>query len=303
MRIVFFGTPEIARGCLEELIDGGYEVVCAVTRADKPQGRGLKIEYSPVKRLALERGIELYQPAGLKNDEVRARLAAFGADMFVTCAYGRIFPPDILAMPPSGCINVHASLLPAYRGASPINRALLNGEKTGGVTIMYMDEGIDTGDMILKKSMEIPDDMDFGEYYAALTALGRKALREFFAFAEKGSFNREKQDDASASYAPKVEKAETYINFNDSAERIYNKIRALSPSPCSRTALAGKECKLYKAVKGNSSGGQNPGMVVKADKNGIEIACADKSIIITELQPEGKNRMTSSAFIAGNRIL
>ncbi|MDD4124270.1 MAG: methionyl-tRNA formyltransferase [Eubacteriales bacterium] len=303
MRIVFFGTPEIAQGCLEELLDGGYNVVCVVTRADKPKGRGYKTEYSPVKKLALERGIETFQPVSLRNEEARVRLSENSADIFITCAYGRIFPSEILAIPPMGCVNVHASLLPAYRGASPINRTIMNGEKTGGVTIMYMDEGIDTGDMILKRSMEIPDDMDFGGYYEALTDLGRKALREFFVLAEKGIINREKQDDTAATYAPKVEKEETPLDFSDTAEHIYNKIRGLCPVPCAHMMLAGKRCKIYKAVRGKLCDNIIPGTILKADKNGIEIACGDNSIIITELQPDGKAKMTAAAFTAGNKVL
>jgi methionyl-tRNA formyltransferase len=176
----------------------------------------------------------------------------------------------------------------------------MNGDKTGGITIMYMDEGMDTGDMILKMPMEIPDDMDFGSYYQALTALGRRALKKFLELAEKGNFSREKQDETRATYAPKVEKEEELLDFNNTAEHIYNKIRGFSPSPCAYTTITGKRCKIYKAVRGISSG--VPGSVIKADKNGIEIACSDKSIIITELQPEGKNKMTAAAFIAGNRV-
>ena len=302
MKIVFFGTPEIAYGCLEELINGGYDVACVVTGVDKPRGRGYKTQYSPVKKLALEKGIEVFQPSSLRDIEVQNRLKSYNADIFITCAYGKIFPPEVLNIPPMGCINVHASLLPAYRGAAPIYRALLNGEKAGGVTIMYMDEGMDTGDIALIRATEIPEDMDYSGYYNALTGLGRKALTEFLEKAKKGEATRIKQDHSKATYAPKLEKEETLLDFNDTAENIYNKIRALTPNPCAYTLLGGKRCKIHKAFRGESSGGFKPGEIIKADRTGIEIAASDKSIIITELQPEGRGKMNVTAFLAGNKL-
>jgi methionyl-tRNA formyltransferase len=303
MRIVFFGTPEIAYGCLEELLDKGYNVVAAVTGTDKPQGRGYKVDISPVKRLALERGVEVYQPDSLRKPEVWDKLKEYNADIFITCAYGKIFPAQVLSIPPMGCVNVHASLLPAYRGASPIYRAIMNGDKVGGVTIMYMDEGMDTGDIALTKEMEIPRDMDFGSYYNAITSLGRAALTEYLEKAKAGEVVRRKQDHSKATYAPKIEKEETVLDFNDTAENIYNKIRGLSPTPCAYTTLGGKRCKIYKALLGESNCGKQPGDIIKADKTGIEVACNDKSVIITDLQPEGKNKMTAAAFLAGNKLV
>lgn len=305
MKIIFFGTPEIARECLAALSDSGHEVVLAVTKADKPQGRGYKIEYSPVKTFAMERALPIFQPLRLKDEKVRDFLASHGADMFVTCAYGKIFPPEILKIPPLGCVNVHASLLPRYRGASPINRTLMAGDKTGGVTIMYMDEGMDTGDMAHQKTVEIPGDMDYGGYYELLTQTGKKALLEFLSLCERGAVRREKQNECLATYAPKVEKAEMVLDFTKTAEELFNKIRALSPQPCARAFLSDKMCKIYKAALGNplEKGAVSPGKVMGVSKNGIEIAASDQSIVITELQPEGKNRMDAYAYALGNFAL
>lgn len=301
MKAVFFGTPDIASACLERLIAVGVDVIYAVTRADKPKGRGYKVEFSPVKQTALDHGIPVYQPATLRNGEAFELLSSLGADVFITVAYGRILPPDILAIPPMGCINMHASLLPSLRGASPINRAIMNGDKVGGVTVMYMDEGLDTGDIVLQKTVDIPEDMDFGTYYDVITNLGCDALEDYVNLAANGAVTRTPQDHTNATYAAKVEKEETLLDFGDDTDSLYNKIRGLCPAPCAYTYLAGKRVKVYKAEKGSGSG--RPGSILAANKKGIEIASSNGSIIITELQPEGKGRMTASAFLAGNKVV
>ena len=301
MKAVFFGTPDIASACLERLLSVGVEVIYVVTRADKPKGRGYKVEYSPVKQTAVDHGIPVYQPVTLRDGNAFELLSSLGADVFVTVAYGRILPPDILAIPPMGCINMHASLLPYLRGASPINRALMNGDTVGGVTVMYMDEGMDTGDIILQKTVDIPEDTDFGTYYDVITKLGCDALEDYVNLALGGNVIRTPQDHTLATYAPKVEKEETLLDFSESRDSVYNKIRGLSPSPCAYTFLAGKRVKVHKAEKGNGSG--RPGSVISVSKRGIEVAVSDGSIIITVLQPEGKGVMTSSAFIAGNKVI
>lgn len=301
MKAVFFGTPDIASACLERLIAVGVDVIYAVTRADKPKGRGYKVEFSPVKQTALDHGILVYQPATLRDGEAFELLSSLGADVFITVAYGRILPPDILAIPPMGCINMHASLLPSLRGASPINRAIMNGDKVGGVTVMYMDEGLDTGDIVLQKTVDIPEDMDFGTYYDVITNLGCDALEDYVNLAANGAVTRTPQDHTNATYAAKVEKEETLLDFGDGTDALYNKIRGLCPAPCAYTYLAGKRVKVYKAEKGSGSG--RPGSILAANKKGIEIASSNGSIIITELQPEGKGRMTASAFLAGNKVV
>ncbi len=301
MKAVFFGTPDIASACLERLIAVGVDVIYAVTRADKPKGRGYKVEFSPVKQTALDHGIPVYQPSTLRDGEAFELLSSLGADVFITVAYGRILPPDILAIPPMGCINMHASLLPSLRGASPINRAVMNGDKVGGVTVMYMDEGLDTGDIVLQKTVDIPEDMDFGTYYDVITSLGCDALEDYVNLAANGAVTRTPQDHTTATYAAKVEKEETLLDFGDSTDSLYNKIRGLCPAPCAYTYLAGKRVKVYKAEKGSGSG--SPGSILAANKKGIEVASSDGSVIITELQPEGKGRMTASAFLAGNKVV
>ena len=326
MKAVFFGTPELAASCLKRLLECGVEVLYAVTAPDKPKGRGYKLESSEVKKAAQENGVPVYQPVSLRNEEARAFLESLGADVFITAAYGKIFPPEILSIPPMGCVNVHASLLPRYRGASPINRAIINGETLGGVTIMYMDEGMDTGDIILTKAAPIPYDMDFGAYYALVTSLGCDALEEYIRLAGSGRVGHVKQNNDLATYAPKVEKEETQIDFTKPSVAVYNLIRGLCPAPGAYTFLAGKRVKIYKAKLTHLNGqpypkcccadranafaeltvndriSGEPGEILFADKRGICIACGAGAIVITELQPEGKGRMTVQAFLAGNKV-
>ncbi len=327
MKAVFFGTPEIAEACLRRLAHIGVDVVCVVTAPDKPKGRGYKLESSAVKKTALELGLPVYQPATLRTAEVREYLASLGADVFITAAYGKIFPPEVLDIPPMGCVNVHASVLPMLRGASPINRAIINGDTLGGVTIMYMDEGMDTGDIILTKTAVIPYDMDFGAYYGLVTELGCDALEDYVNLAAGGKVGRVKQNNDLATYAPKVQKEETLIDFTKPCKDVYNLIRGLCPVPCACTYLAGKRVKVFKAKFAHSEGQPynqryfddragafaeltandkhtgEPGEILFADKRGICIACGAGAIVITELQPEGKGRMTAQAFLAGNKVI
>ncbi len=308
MKTIFFGTPVLAAECLKAAISAGFDIVCVVTRADKPQGRGYVSAPSPVKVLAAENGIEVFQPEKLGEIQVAENLKSFGAELFLTAAYGKILPPEILSIPKKGAINIHASLLPKLRGPSPINRALLGGDKIGGVSLMYMDESMDTGDVILRLPMEIPDDMDFGKYSGELAVLGGKALKFLYNALKNEPGDRlhaEKQDHTGATYAKKITKEEMVLDFTQPATLNYNKVRALSPSPCARTTVAGRMCKIYKAeLKSGCFSPSRPGRIVSADKNGIEIECGDGSgsIVITELQPAGKNKMSASAFIAGNII-
>ncbi len=301
MRIVFFGTPEIAAGVLEAVLDAGHDVCLVVTRADKPKGRGNKIIFSPVKELAISRDIEVFQPSGLKDAAVQDKLASMNADLFLTVAYGRIFPQEVLDMPPKGCINIHASLLPKLRGASPINRALINGDTEGGVTVMHMDAGVDTGDMLLVKKTQIPDDMYFDEYYALITKLAAEAACEYLKLAEEGTVVPIPQQHELATHADKITKEDEKLDFSLPCKTVFDRIRGLSPNPCAHIVLAGKNVKIYKAHKGDGNG--RPGDVISAGKAGIEIACGVGSIVITELQPESKSRMSAVAFLAGNKVM
>ncbi len=299
MKIVFFGTPEIAKGVLQAVVDAGHDVCLVVTRADKPKGRGNKVVCSPVKQLALELGIEVFQPITLKDEAVWDVLRGQNADMFLTVAYGRIFPREVLDMPKLGCVNMHASLLPKLRGASPINRALMEGHSEGGVTVMKMADGVDTGDMLLVKKTAIPEDMYFDEYYEVITGLGCDAIVEYLS--RYNEIVPVVQDHDKATHADKITKEDENVDFTLSAREVFNRIRGLSPDPCVHITLAGKRVKVYKARLCDGKG--QAGQVISANKQGIEIACGEGSIVITELQPESKGRMTAGAFLAGNKVM
>ncbi len=300
MRIVFMGTPDFAVSSLEALYESGHEVVLVVTQPDRPKGRGYTLTPSPVKKYALEKGTEVISPANIKDDEVLQKLINADADLFIVTAYGRILPKNILDIPKLGCINLHASLLPSLRGAAPINRAIMNGDKIGGVTLMYMDEGMDTGDMIITREIEIKHDWCAEDYHDALAEIGKDALKEFLAIAENGTIPRTKQNESEATYAAKIGNADAHIIFNESAVDTRNRIRGLSPFPGSFFFLNGKRIKVRKASLGNGSG--VAGTVLSTDKGGIEIACAEGSVIITQLCPEGKGVCDAESYLRGNKI-
>ncbi|MBQ9848516.1 MAG: methionyl-tRNA formyltransferase [Clostridia bacterium] len=300
MRIVFMGTPDFAVASLEALYEAGQDVALVVTQPDRPKGRGYKLTPSPVKSFALEHGTEVIAPESLKDEEVVEKLKSVNADLFIVTAYGRILSKRILDIPKLGCVNVHASLLPYWRGAAPINRAIMNGDKVGGVTVMFMDEGMDTGDMIIKRELDIGSDWDAGIYHDALAALGKDALKDFITLAESGNIPREKQDGSLATYAAKIGNEDAFLSFEESAEATYNRIRGLSPFPASFFFLDGKRIK----VKGAriSDGKGECGTVISTDKGGIEIACADGSVILTCICPEGKGQCDCESYLCGHKI-
>ena len=299
MKIVFMGTPEFASTALQALIDDGQEIALVLSQPDKPKGRGYKVEESEVKRLALENNIEVITPTTLKDVSVHEKLKSVGADLFIVAAYGKILPKAILDIPHMGCINIHASLLPALRGAAPINRAIMEGHCKGGITIMYMDEGLDTGDIILQEEMDIPPDMTAGEYHDKMALLGGKAIIKFLRLAENGNIPRCVQDCSVATYAKKIEKNDCYIDFSLTAKQTLNQIRGLSPYPCGYTFLCDKRIKIFAARLGNGSGKARS--ILSAGIDGIEVACSEGSILITELCPEGKGRMTAENYLRGNK--
>lgn len=296
-RIVFMGTPDFALPPLKRILEDGHRVTLVVTQTDKPKNRGMALSPSPVKAFALERGLKVFQPQSLRDAEAQRIIGDENADYIVVAAYGKILPAEVLSAPRLGCINIHASLLPRHRGAAPVNRAVMAGDKVGGVTVMYMDEGLDTGDIALQKETPIPDDMTAGEYGDALSGLGAQAISEFLA---SESHARTKQDGALASYAAKIEKAETAVDFSRPGAEVCNKIRGLSPSPCAYALINGARFKLVRALCGCGRG--KPGSVLAADKSGIEIACGEGSVVITRLQPEGRRAMSAAEFLAGHRI-
>lgn len=297
--IVYMGTPDFASVILDNLVEGGYNVSLVVSQMDKPRGRGNVMSPSPVKAAAMKRNIPVITPASVKSEEALEVLREANPDLIVVAAYGQILPESILNLPKYGCINVHASLLPEYRGAAPINRAIMNGEKEGGVTIMYMEKGLDTGDMLHVKKMDITDDMDAGEYHDALCSLGSEALLEFLADFENGNAYREKQEEERATYAAKILKDELEIDFSLPCEKVRNFIRGTAPFPACYFVLNGKRIKALKAELGSASG--EVGKALKHEL-GIEIICGSGSVIITSLKPEGKRVMTGAEYLVGNKV-
>ncbi len=302
MKIVFMGTPDFAVPCLQEIIDSGEEVVGVYSQPDKPRGRGHKVQPPPVKELAVQYQIPVFQPASLRTEEAQRQLKALAPDLVVVVAYGKILPTEILQIPPLGCVNVHASLLPKYRGAGPIQWSVLNGETETGVTTMYMEEGLDTGDMILSKHTEIGKDETASELHDRLSVLGAEALRETLPLLAKGTAPCVKQDDQLASYAPMLTKELCEINFAQNAALIHNQIRGLSTWPCATTTLLGKRLKVYRSeLVEYDSRDWKPGEIL-CNKTFI-VGCAEKTAIrFTEVQFEGSKRMSSQDFLRGKSV-
>lgn len=296
-KIVYMGTPDFAVEPLKRICEDGHKVSLVVTQPDKQRGRGMAFTPTPVKAFALEKGIKVFQPQSLRDEEAQRIIQAENADYIIVAAYGKILPIEVLNAAKHGCVNIHASLLPRHRGAAPINRAIMEGDTVGGVTVMHMAEGLDTGDMILCKQIPIPDDMTAGEYHDALSVLGADAISEFLA---EENHSRTPQDDSLATYAAKIEKAEAEIDFSLTCNAVYNKIRGLSPYPSAFAVINGRRFKLISALRGNGKGAA--GTVISATKAGIEIACGEGSVIITTLQPEGKRAMTAAEFLVGNKL-
>lgn len=300
MKVLFMGTPEYADIILRELIKE-HDVLAVVSQPDKPQGRKRKIIYSPVKKTAIENNIPLIQPDRIRRKENIEVLEAFNADVFVVAAYGQILTEKILNIPRYGCINVHGSLLPKYRGAAPIQWSLINGETETGVTIMRMDKGIDTGDMILAEKVAIFPEDTAGSLYNRLAVTGASALLKAMADIERGTARYTKQIDEEASYAPMISKETGYIDFNKTSDSIVNLVRGLSPWESAYVYLE-EEIKVWNAEKleGNFSG--EAGEIVEINKNGLAIKTSDSAVLITEMQGKGGKRMDASAYARGRRL-
>ncbi|MBR5859660.1 MAG: methionyl-tRNA formyltransferase [Clostridia bacterium] len=300
MKIVFMGTPDFAVYSLEALYESGHEVALVVSQPDRPKGRGYHLTPSPVKQYALDHGTEVITPETLKDDSVVEKLKSVNADLFIVTAYGRILPKNILEIPAIDCFNLHASILPYWRGAAPINRAIMNGDVLGGVTVQYMAEGIDTGDIAVIKEVPILDEWCAGDYHDALALAGKEAIKEFLKLAEVGNIPRIPQDHEKATHAAKIGNEDAYLTFNETNIDVRNRIRGLSPFPASFFFINGKRFKVRKAILGNGNG--EYGTVLSTDKGGIEVACAVGSVIITELCPEGKGVCDAVSFLRGNKI-
>ncbi len=300
MKIVFMGTPDISVPALENIIKAGYDVCAAVTNPDRAKGRSSKLIYSPVKECALAHGIVVLQPEKARDASFKAELKALDPDLAVVMAYGQIIDKELLEIPKLGCINIHASLLPKYRGAAPISAVILNGEKKTGVTTMYMDEGIDTGDLLLSKEIEISDKETCGSLEEKIAAVGAELILETLTALENGTLKRIPQE-GEASYVKMIKKQAGVIDWTDSAVNIERKVRAFNPWPGSFTYYDGLIMKIYSADVVECSG-YAPGVIAES-KDRLLIQTGKGGLEIQELQLEGKKRMQTSDFLRGCKIL
>ncbi|MDD6490309.1 MAG: methionyl-tRNA formyltransferase [Clostridia bacterium] len=295
MRIVFMGTPEFAVPCLKALIDDKNEIVGVFTQPDKPKGRGYTLTPPPVKVTALENNIDVFQPKTLKDGTALEILKRLNPEMIVVVAYGKILPKEIIDLTKYGCINIHASLLPEYRGAAPIQWAVLDGKKKTGVTAMYMDVGLDTGDMLMKSETEIGENETADELHDRLSVLGSELIVKVVHSAVDGTLIREKQDDSKSCYAKMLTKEMSKIDFTKSAQEVHNQVRGLNSWPSASALLNGKRIKIHRTLIAHGKG--EPGQVLSL--NPLVVACGEGAVEITELQPEGKKRMSAQSFING----
>ena len=312
MKIIFMGTPELARECLRAVYEKeGVEVAAVVTRPDKQKGRGMKLVFSPVKEYAAEHGIPVYQPKTLRDGLFQEVLDEIQPELIIVAAYGNILPPYVIEYPKYGCINAHGSLLPKYRGASPIQRAIIDGETETGITAMYMDNGLDTGDIIKKYPCAITEDDDYGTVHDKLAILAGKAMCETIDAIEAGTVTRTKQSDEGSNYAAKIEKEDTILDFTGSAWSLWNRIRGLNPDPCAVTKTPdGKllkitSSKVLEGLPDEPQEPQQPGTVITLSPKGqgmMTVVCGEGLLGITGVVPEGKKPMSAGDFIRGRRI-
>lgn len=301
MRILFMGTPDFAVASLKRLVEDGHEICGVFTQPDKPKNRGHKLAFSPVKEYAITQDLAVYQPLKMRDGEAMGIVETLDPELIVVAAYGKILPEDILNYPKYGSINVHSSLLPKYRGAAPINWAILDGEAETGVSIMYMAKELDAGDVILQKTTPISDGEDAQMLTARLAALGADALSEAVVALGNGTATRMPQGDVF-TYASMLSREMSAIDWSRSARAIDCQVRGLIPWPCAAAELAGTKFKIFRTVPGNATE-KAPGTILSAGKQGIEVACGDgKSLYITELQAEGGKRMAAAAYLLGHPI-
>ena len=303
MKILFMGTPDFAIASLRELIDSGEEIFGVITQPDKPRGRGYELMPTPVKAFALERGLEVYQPDTLRGEEFAALLEKLSPELIAVTAYGKILPENVLDFPKYGCINVHGSLLPEYRGAAPMQRAIIEGKSETGVTIMYMEKGLDTGDMLLVEKCKIDDADNFEDIHDRLSEIGAKALVRVVDILKRGEAVRVPQDNALATYAAKIEKSDCAIDFSKSAREVHNLIRGLSPIPLSFTKTPdGKLLKILETrIFDEEKSFGEVGEVFYAGEE-IRVACGKGAVSLLLVLPEGKGRMSAADFVRGRKI-
>lgn len=310
MKLIFMGTPDFSASILEDIIKSGHEVIAVVTQPDKQKGRGHEVSFTPVKEMALKYDIEVLQPVKIREPEVLAKLKDMAPDVIVVAAFGQILPKELLDIPPLGCINVHFSLLPKYRGAAPIQYAIINGEKETGITIMYMDEGIDTGDIILQRALPIDREETAGSLFDKMAVLGGELIIEALQQLGEGKAVRTPQNHKEATYYKMIHKEMGKLDFSKSAESLERLIRGLSPWPSAYTYLEGKTLKLWKAeVEPDSAAGVSgaseikPGEIAQIRKDAMVIKTGDGLLVVKELQLEGKKRMAADAFLRGYPVV
>ena len=297
MKLIFAGTPEFAAQALQAIVDAGHEVALVLSQPDRPAGRGMTLQASPVKKLALEKGIEVFQPLSLKDAAAQEKIAAVGAEVMVVAAYGLILPQVVLDMPRFGCLNIHASLLPRWRGAAPIQRALLAGDAASGVCIMQMEAGLDTGPVLLRGAFPIAPDDTSVTLHARLAALGAQLIVEALG---KLPLPAEPQPTEGVTYAHKIEKAEALIDWTKRAAELDRHLRAFNPFPGAQAVFAGQTVKLWRATPVEASG--EIGQILAVDRSTIVVACGEGALAISELQKAGGKRLPVQQFLAGHPL-
>ncbi|MDP3478870.1 MAG: methionyl-tRNA formyltransferase [Desulfoprunum sp.] len=302
LRIIFMGTPDFAAISLAALLQGPDQVVAVVTQPDRPKGRGKKLSPPPVKVLAQDKSIPVLQPAKIRTEAFRDELLAFHPDLVVVTAYGRILPPALLALAPLGCINVHGSLLPRHRGAAPIQWAIMNGDTEVGVTLIQMDEGMDTGDILLTKAIPADPEETAGSLFVKLAELGSSALLEAIIRLKAGALLPTPQDHSLATAAPMLKKEDGNIDWNLSAEKLHCLIRGLDPWPAASCRIDGQRFRLFSPEVIHKDSPAAPGTLVRAERDGLLIATGHNMLLVREIQPEGKKRMPASAFLCGHSL-
>lgn len=299
MRIIFMGTPDFAVGTLDALVEAGHEVVLTVTQPDKPKGRGKSVQFPPVKEAAQRHGIEVFQPDRVRRPENIEFLSRYQPDIIVVVAFGQILPKEILQMPPLGCVNVHASLLPKYRGAAPIQWAVINGEKVSGVTTMRMDEGLDTGDMIMKREVVLDAKETGGSLFDRLSRIGAELCVETLKAIENGTAVYTPQDHSQATKVGMIQKKFGQIDWNRPAKELECLIRGLNPWPSAFTRLNGRTLKIWDADVSVENPDAAPGTITNVTKDAIHVRAGEGTLVLKEVQMEGKKRMPCDAFLRG----
>ena len=302
MRVVFMGTPDIAAACLKQILDDGFQVVAAYTQPDRPKNRGMKLAFSPVKELALSRNIPVFQPENFREDETVEQLRALQPDVVAVVAYGRILPQRVLDIPAKGCINIHASLLPEYRGSAPYQWAVLDGKKETGVTAMYLCREMDAGDMIDWARTPIGENETAGELLDRLAVLGADLLSKTLGRLSQGTVEATAQDSTLATYAPMLDKSMCPIDWNKTAQQVHDQVRDLHPWPVATAELGGTKFKIHSTVVIPGKAGAKPGSILELTKTGLQVACGQGAVEIRVLQAEGGKRMAAPDYFRGHPL-